>query len=677
MAKKTTENIEDIYPLSPLQQGMLFHSLLHEDSGVYLMQDRYRLKGKLHVENFLNAWKQVILFHPTLRASFSWKTQKQPLQIIHKAVDPFVEFIDLTEELEQQQETYIDDLLLDEQKTGLNLAKPSLIRVRLLKLGDDTYELVRSFHHILMDAWCISLVMLDVVNVYDALQKGQEPAIQKPRPFRHYIAWLHKRDKALDQAFWEKQLEGMDSPTPLVVEHAGRQSQYSQAVLVNDKSLYLDKEQTQALHQLCQQQRVTPNTLFQAVWGLLLARYNDNNDVLFGVTVSGRPPELPGVEAMIGLFINTLPLRIRIDENTTVSQWLNQLQDVNLALREYEHSSLVDIQGWSDFQRGEELFDSILVYENAPVDSRLLRDDLSISLDTMEHSVHTHYGLTVVILPEEELGMRISYDRSRFNDTVIERMLGHMRELVLQMIEAPTTRLASLELLTAAEKQQLVNEWNQTSANFPLDKTYSQLFSEQVKLYPEKIAAHHYSRTGQSEQLSYAQLNERANCLASALVNAGIGCDQTVAVLADRSLEFLASLIAIFKVGAAYVPLEVKHPAQRLAQILSLSDTPALLVSDRQHDLLNEVKTHLPTTPSFSQHTLTIESLWLEGNAIETQQTASPDDLAYVIFTSGSTGTPKGALVEQRGMLNNIFGKVPTLGLNCLLYTSPSPRDRG
>ncbi|MDN5513859.1 MAG: amino acid adenylation domain-containing protein, partial [Pseudomonas sp.] len=655
MTNKTANHLEDVYPLSPLQQGMLFQSLLHQESGVYLMQDRYRIGGDLAIEPFLEAWRQVIATHPALRTSFLWKTQKQPLQVVHRKIDDPVEYIDLEGLAAEQQEAHIQALLEQEQRNGFNLAKPPLIRVRLVRLGAGRHEMIRSFHHILMDAWCISLIMVDFIDAYAALRQGLSANIRKPRPYRDYIAWLQQQSVPEAQAFWQEQLQGLDAPTPLVIERQTRQSQYREAVLVDDTTIHFDAQQTRELTQFCQSRRITPNTLFQGAWALLLSRYSGMRDVLFGVTVSGRPPQLAGVEDMIGLFINTLPLRVRIDEQQDRTSWLQALQRHNLALREFEHSALVDIQGWSDFPRGEELFDSILVYENAPIDDKLFSGELSFNLDDMEHSVHTHYGLTVVVMPSERLAVRISYDRRRFARDSVERLLGHLRQIVLDILAEPSASLASLQLLSAQERQTLLVDWNRTQQPFPLDRTYASLFAEQVARQPDKTAVVCAGAT-----LSYAELDARASRIAAELIEAGAGPDQSVALLAERGLAHLTALIAILKAGACYLPLEIKHPPQRLAEILELSQAPLMLVGDNQGPLADDLCTRLGHA---APQCVSIEARWLQGAVPSLTPRGTPDDLAYVIFTSGSTGTPKGALVEQRGMLNNIFGKMPTLGL--------------
>ncbi|BBP64619.1 hypothetical protein PHLH5_21600 [Pseudomonas sp. Cab53] len=653
-AKTTGNPIEDIYPLSPLQQGMLFHSLLHEDSGVYLMQDRYRIGGAIDEALFLESWRQVVALHPSLRASFQWKSQKQPVQVIHREVKVPLDTLDLRGLAPHEQEARIRTLLEDEQKVGFNLSKPPLIRFRLVRLADESYEFIRSFHHILMDAWCISLVTVDFLKVYEALCNDRTPELKSPRPFRDYIQWLQRQDASKAEQFWRGQLQGLNAPTPLTVDNGVARDRYTDAVLVDDQLIHLSATQTQALAAFCRSRRITPNTFFQGVWSLLLSRYSGQQDVVFGVTVAGRPADLTGVAEMIGLFINTLPLRVSVDPNATLGDWLGALQGLNVDMRDFEHTPLTDIQGWSDFPRGETLFDSILVFENAPIDEQILEGGFQFSLEGMDHSVHTHYGLTVVILPGEQLGIRVSYDRERFEASTVQRLLGHIASLVEGMLAAPDAPLGSFELLAVEERQQLLGDWAVNPHDFPLDQSYAQLFAAQVAQRGDQVVAR-----CDDESLTYAELDRRSTRLAHALRDAGAGEDQLVALVAPRGLALLTMMIAVFKAGAAMLPLEVNHPPERLREILGLARAPLLVVSEAAGGLLEPLLSGLDQPPA----ALFAEACWKSCNDAPLPLLGRPQSLAYVLFTSGSTGTPKGVMIEQRGMLNNIFGKVPALGL--------------
>ncbi|WP_028301003.1 non-ribosomal peptide synthase/polyketide synthase [Oceanospirillum beijerinckii] len=675
MTQKSTqrENIADIYPLSPLQQGMLFHSLLQEDSGVYIMQDRYRIQGRIDVAAFEQAWQTVVDTHPALRTAFSWKSQKQPLQIVYKKVATPLTIIDLRGKDSQEQDNYIQDLLQREQRSGFNMAKPPLIRFRLVQRGEDDYELVRSFHHILMDAWCISLILVDFLKVYDALIKGVQPELEVPRPFRDYIAWLQKQNTDNARDFWQQHLQGLSSPTPVPVEKAARKNQYGESVLVEDTEINFSEAQSKQLHNFCRQHDLTPNTFFQGVWALLLSRYSGQNDVLFGVTVSGRPPSLAGVEKMVGLFINSQPLRVNLPKNTRVVEWLKNIQLDNLEMREYEHTSLVDVQGWSDFPRGEALFDTLLVYENAPFDRLILEGEFSFQWNGMQHGVHTHYGLTIVVMPHDELELKISYDYARFDRATIDAMLRHMRELALAMIAAPDAYLDKLDLLDKDEQQQLEHGFNRSQQDFPLEHGYPELFRQQVARCPEQIVA-----AFQGQTLSFAELDLRTNRLGHVIaagaaihsvnIDSAAGSSDSanhnvsrqdeflVALLGDRDLPLLSAMIATFKAGGAYLPLAPGLPDGRLQELFELSQAQVLVASESCRDRAEKLAAQRDC------HLVIVEDHWLQGNEAALPAISSPERLAYVLFTSGSTGTPKGVMVEQRGMLNNIFGKQPQAG---------------
>lgn len=645
--------IDDLYPLSPMQEGMLLHTLLRPHSGIYLMQQRYRWDGELDRNAIEHAWAQLLERHPMLRTGYWWQDGKAALQCVYHDTDPAFAWYDWRGLDEQTRQRQLDAVLDAECRQGFDMRRPPLTFLRIFHVAEQQYLIVRSFHHILTDAWCFGLLMADLFAHYQARVLGQPAARPLMPPFRDYIHWLQRQDTAVTQAFWTKELAGFAAPTPLVVDRPAAGEHAVEAVRNLDATLSI--AETSALTALCQQHQLTPNTWIQGAWALLLARYSGNDDVLFGVTVSGRPTDLPGVEDIVGLFINSLPLRVRVDDQQTVVPWLQALFAHNVELRAYEHAPLVDIQRWSEVEHGRALFDSLVVFENAPFDAGLADRQLDFNVDIYEDRVHTNYPMTVVLYPGDRLGIRLTYDAARLDSDAVQRMLDHLRQLLRQMVAQPHAPLGGLSLLTAAEQQTLLLDWNRSEVAFPLDQTYAALFARQVAARPTQIAA-----VCADASLSYTELDQRSNRLARALIEAGAGRDTLVAVAAERGLPLLTMMIAVLKAGAAYLPLDIKHPAQRLRDILELSAAPLVLASESAGPGLTQALDALAVAPRL----LRTEDIWLAGDASTLDTTGSPDDLAYVIFTSGSTGTPKGAMVEQRGMLNNIFGKVPTLGLD-------------
>ena len=646
------DRLQDLYPLSPMQQGMLLHTLLQPHSGIYLMQQRYSWDGELQRPAMEQAWRLFLERHPMLRTAFSWQDDHAPLQCLYRDTELAFDWYDWRHLDAEQQREAMDRMLADERQRGFDMSRAPLTHLRVFQLAEQRFSMVRSFHHILTDAWCFGLLMEDLLAIYQAVARQEPVARPHFRSFRGYMSWLTQQDMASAQNFWSNELAGFEEPTPLQVDIPVAQPDRAPEA-VGDCNLTLSVTRTQRLQQLCQQHQLTPNTWIQGAWALLLSRYSGNRDVLFGVTVAGRPTSLAGVEEMVGLFINSLPLRIDVDPEQPVIGWLQALLSHNAELRDYEFAPLVDIQRWSEIPRGRQLFDSLVVFENAPLDISSVKLD-SFSIDIYEDRVHTNFPMTVVLYPGDRLGIRLSYDQGRFAADTVQRMLGHLVQLLGEMLERPDAALGTLQMLPAAERQQLLVDWNQSAADFPLDRGYAALFAEQVQAHPQRLAA-----VCAGESLSYAELDRRANAIAHALQQAGAGPDTLVALAAERGLALLTMMIATLKAGAAFQALDIQHPPQRLAELLELSGAPLLLLDEKASGLLDAVLPGVTRQPTC----LVVQQLWHgEGAAVTYPHQA--DQLAYVIFTSGSTGTPKGALVEQRGMLNNIFGKLPTLDLN-------------
>ncbi|RMF32481.1 MAG: non-ribosomal peptide synthetase, partial [Chloroflexi bacterium] len=338
-------NIEAVYPLSPMQQGMLFHSLYAPESGVYVEQLSCTLRGDLDVPAFRRAWQRVVDRHAVLRTSFVWKQLDKTLQVVHRQVTIPLEQQDWRGLSPAQQQARLDAFLQQERRRGFDLSHPPLARLALMRTAEDAHIFVWSHHHILLDGWSLPLILGEVFALYEAFRQGRDLYLKPARPYRDYIAWLQRQDLAEAEAFWRETLAGFTAPTPLVVDRpveAGEAHKEAYGVLES----HLPATTTATLQALARQHRLTLSTVVQGAWALLLNRYSGEDDVVFGATVSGRPPDLPGVETMVGLFINTLPVRARIRPETPVVEWLRRLQAQLAAMRQYEYSPLVQVQEW-------------------------------------------------------------------------------------------------------------------------------------------------------------------------------------------------------------------------------------------------------------------------------------------------------------------------------------------
>lgn len=655
--------IEDIYPLTPMQEGLLLHTLLEPGQGLYFMQDRYRIDSALDHERFAQAWSAVVARHEALRASFVWNSGETMLQVIQRPEALDVEVLDWRGRNAETQERSLHGLLEQERLAGFALLERPPFHLRLIRLAEARYWFIMSNHHILIDAWCRGLLMSDFLDIYAALGEGRAPALAPAPRYRDYIAWLQRQDHERSGAWWRANLAGLERPTelpcdrPPLREHAGADG----GMQVGDRQLRLAPTEGARLRELAQRHGLTVNTLAQAAWALVLHRYSGDDDLLFGVTVAGRPLDQPEMQRTVGLFINSVPLRVRLPgvaSDTSVLAWLRALLEANLALREHEYLPLVEIQEASEVPKGQPLFDSLFVFENAPVDAAVLDRAQGLRATSDSGRTHTNFPLTVVCYPGDDLGLHLSYDRRYFDARTIERLLADFRRLLLAVAAGIEGRFAELALGDPAEHAFLLEHCNASARDYPLDQGYVRLFEAQVSAHPQRIAA----QCG-PHALSYAELNLQANRLGHRLRSVGIGFDDPVALLAERDLPLLGMMVGSFKAGAGYLPLDPTHPEERLGHILALSRARVLVCSAgcraQAEDLLEQLA--CVERPRL----LVWEDVQAAaGSVADLGIYSGPQHLAYIIYTSGSTGTPKGVMVEQAGMLNNQLSKVPYLGLD-------------
>ena len=647
--------IEDVYPLTPMQEGLLLHTLLEPGTGLYYMQDRYRINSALDPERFAQAWQAVIARHEALRASFCWNVGEDMLQVIHKPGNTPIEYLDWSNDPESEQEPRLQALLKQEREAGFDLLNQAPFHLRLIRVGEARYWFMMSNHHILIDAWCRSLLMNDFFEIYMALGEGRDAQLDTPPRYRDYIAWLQRQNLNEARQWWQQNLQGFERPTPIpsdrpfMRDHAGHG-----AMVVGDCYTRLDARDGAQLRELAQAHQLTVNTFAQAAWALVLRRLSGDRDVLFGVTVAGRPVDMPQMQRTVGLFINSIALRVKLPEDSqpcSVRQWLSGLLDSNMQLREYEYLPLVTIQEHSELPKGQPLFDSLFVFENAPVEVSVLDRAQSLKATSDSGRTHTNFPLTAVCYPGDDLGLHLSYDQRYFDETTVQGMLGEFKRLLLALVQGFHGDMADLPLIGEQEREFLVKGCNQSEHAYPLEHSYIELFEEQVAAHPQRIAA-----SCLDQQWTYDELNRRSNGLGHALIAAGVGLDQPVALLGERNLDLLGMIIGSFKAGAGYLPLDPGLPRPRLRSIIDLSRTPLLVCTEACREQAIEL------LEGFDCQLLVWEEIPARGENPGIH--SAPDNLAYVIYTSGSTGLPKGVMVEQRGMLNNQLSKVPYLNLS-------------
>ena len=639
------KNVEDLYPLSPLQQGMLFHTLYSPGTGAYLEQMSMTLRGPVHPDAFQRAWQAVVDRHPVLRTGFVWEGVPQPLQVVFRQAELPFTHADWRTLPADEQERRLAEELDRERADGLDLAKAPLLRVRLYRMTDDEHRWILTAHHMLLDGWSLPLVLGEFAALYDGFVRGEMPKLPARRPFREYITWLKRQDAGAAEAFWRARLAGFQAPTPLPLDRAPQRAG-TPAEGHAQEHAGLPPELAAAMESAARRLRVTPSGLMQCAWAAVLAAYAGERDVVFGATVSGRPPELPGVEEMVGMFINTVPIRIRIPRSGSVAEWIQAAHLEQAEARLYEHAPLAELRTWSQVPAESGLFETLLVYENYPVDALESGGDEPSPSDEPDafqvvsaHSPErTNYPLSLVAAPfHHAFRVTATYDPGRLRAESVRALLDGLARVLEQIAADPSRPVADLTPLGAEEEHRVTAGFNDTALGYPRDATVHALFQAAAARAPDALALVH-----EGERVTYAQLNARANRLARRLRALGVGPETSVGVCLERTPELVVALLAVLKAGGAYVPLDPNYPAERLGWMLEDSAAPVVVAQHRTSAAL----------PATDARVLLVDGERKEieresGDDLDSISTAA--NLAWTIYTSGSTGRPKGVQIEHRG----------------------------
>ncbi|MBB4781049.1 amino acid adenylation domain-containing protein/non-ribosomal peptide synthase protein (TIGR01720 family) [Streptomyces rapamycinicus] len=640
--------LEDVLPLTAVQEGLLFHAV-YDDAApdVYLVQLSFELEGPAAPARFRRAAEALVRRHPPLRAGFLHHGLSQPVQFVPREVPLRWHEADLRELDEEERHSELQRWLVEDRGTRFDLTRPPLIRFALFRLGDDRFHFVLTHHHILLDGWSLPLVVQEYFALYD--HDGDESALPRAVPYRTYLEWCGRQDRDAAREAWREAMAGLEEPTLLTSAAPGRTT-----VPPEEFSFDLPAELAEQLALRARGLGLTLNTLVQAGWGILLGRLTGRDDVVFGTTVSGRPAEIPGVESMVGLFINTVPLRLRMDPREPVSALLSRLQEEQARLLDHQHLGLVEIQRLAGIGSGE-IFDTTTVFENYPLDEgRLLDPTTELRTLSVDSYDATHYALALMVIPGERLHIRMGYQPDLLARESVESIAERLLRVLRMLVSDTDPQVGTVDPLAPGERQLMLRTWGgaRTEAAERTDAVLPLLFEEQVRRAPEAVAVVH-----RDTRLTYAEVNRRANRLARLLVASGAGAETRVALALPRSADMAVAVLAVLKAGAAFVPLDPDHPAERLAFVLADSRATLLVTEDGLAEDLP------PGAPSVERLVLgadgTVARLrGLPAHDLSDAERAFPLDArhpVYVIYTSGSTGTPKGVEVPY-GNVARLFG---------------------
>lgn len=629
--------VEKILTLTPMQSGMLFHSLLDKESNAYFEQLSLDVKGFIDIGHVEKSFNLLIERYEIFRAAFVYEAIANPCQVILLKRSASIHYYDVSNLSHEEKASYIEDFKIKDREKVFDLQKDMLIRLSIIKLGDKSYSMVWSHHHILMDGWCMSIIIKEFFTAYAMLLNNNSVTLPQVKPYSNYIKWLEGQDEGQALTYWEEYLKGYENQASVPYNPIAKKT----GMYKNEHMTFeLDQALVLKIDALARSSRVTLNTVFQAVWGIMLGRYNNIDDVVFGAVVSGRPSEVSGVESLVGLFINTVPVRVKWDGSSSFSDIVKSLYQASAAAKNHEYVSLAQIQAKTGMKQS--LVDNILVFENFPVEDEIKgqdkEDGLNFTVDNVEMFEQTNYDFNILVIPGKNISIKFSYNSLVYDASFVKSMEGHLKNLLEKVSACPDIRLGEIDILDSEERKHILYEFNDTKAPYPDNKMVYDYLEYQADNNPERIAA-----VFDNCSLSYGELNKRANQLARVLRSKGVKRDSVVGIMTERSPEMIIGIFAILKAGGAYLPISPDYPEDRISFMLSDSEAVLLLTQRRYREITGGVEV------------LDLEdgNLYM-GDGHNLERISGPHDLAYVIYTSGSTGKPKGAMIEHHSAVNRI-----------------------
>ncbi|WP_407562712.1 amino acid adenylation domain-containing protein [Streptomyces sp. 184] len=629
--------VEDVWPLSPLQEGMLFHAAL-AGSGpdVYTVQSALDIDGPLDPARLRASWQALLTRHAALRACFRQVSGAKMVQVIARDVELPWREEDLSSLTEDDARAELDRLTARRLAERIDLAAAPLMRFLLVRLGENRHRLVMTFHHILMDGWSMPVLLTELSAVYAA--GGDASRLKRVPSYGQYLAWLGRQDKDAARDAWQAELAGADEPTLVVPADPTRAAVFPEHVIAD-----VPEQVTKGLRDLARAEGLTLNTVVQGAWSLVLARLARRTDVVFGATAAGRPAELAGVESMVGLLLNTLPVRVRLDGGQPVLELLADLQRRQSELMTHQHLGLPEVQRLAG---PGAVFDTLVLYESFPPPpaGAATPEALTIRPSGMSRDA-AHYPLTLVVTPAgDRMRCKLDYRPDLFDRDAATAVFRRVVRVLEQVVADPSVRVGDVDVLDGGERASVVSGWNATELAVPSGSVPARI-EEWARRSPEAVAV----RCG-AEALSYGELDARANRLARYLLRLGVGRESRVGLCLPRGVEMVAAIVAVWKAGGAYVPLDPAYPAERLAFMVADSGAQVVLSAG---DLAPEGAVRLEEVAGE-----------IAAESAEPPATvADPGQLAYVIYTSGSTGRPKGVAVPHEGPANLAEAMRPVLGV--------------
>ena len=630
------KNIEKAYPLTPLQEGMLYVQDSDQNKGNYFLQTTIRYHGYTELKTVRDAMELLAVKHEVLRTRIEEHRAKKPFQTILS--DMVLECVEIDLRDNPMADAAIEEIKKCDIDRGFDFQTDSLIRMAVVRVLDNETKLIMSVHHIIMDGWCNALIFGDFAEYISRLTNGEtkgsianEIKQEKSASYAEYIGWRNLQNNSDALEYWKGFLEDYDGLV-VVPESMDKDN-------INQFSCQIIKEIPENVSMAAIKYGVTVNVISEAALGILLQQYNWTNDVVFSKVVSGRNADIVGIEKIAGLFINTIVQRIKTEPKTKIRDFLKKLNFESAESSKYDFiglSEILSIAGLNSKQA-----EILYLFQNYYVDEEKLLKQLGSTQDANIFDIESsreqvHYGISFAAgeSPTGGLMYAIMYQPEKYSKRDINKLLDQLEKIIIQLINFPDAKIEDIEVITESEKEKILLEFNNTATEYPCDRTIADLFEEQVMHTPDNISV-----VFGSEKLTYRELNEKVNQLAWKLREMGIKPNDYAAIMAERSIEMVVAVLGIIKAGGAYVPIDPTYPMDRINYILKDCSPKAILVYH------TNIETELPII------NMAIPEVWY-GNKNNPDRINDVNDIAYLIYTSGTTGTPKGVMLEHINVVN-------------------------
>jgi amino acid adenylation domain-containing protein/non-ribosomal peptide synthase protein (TIGR01720 family) len=641
------DEIEDIYPLSPMQEGMLFHWILNREMDMYCEQYLFDMNGTIDESLLKKSIEQLINRHEILRTAFVFNKLKQPHQVVLRHLETEIEVYDYSDM--QSKDKKIEELRVQQRRKGFDLTKGGAFRIVIVRTSHNSFKILFSFHHILMDGWCVQILMDELFEIYASIKNNIPVDMPEAHQFKEYIAWLDKQDRKEHLEFWSNYTKKAQSVTVLPYQNADENINNCN---INTYNCSFNKKITDGLKNIVISNNTTLYNVFQCIWGVLLSKYNMGRDVAFGTVVSGRTSEVKGIEKMIGLFINTVPVIMSVENKQSFRTMVLKMQKAQLSIDRHSVCTLADIQNQS--RMGKDLISNIVIFENYPVNEKLKSEDnfklLGFNCVAAKGYSKTNYDFSLMIIPDDELQIQVDYNSNKFKEKSIVRIIEHLTKVAQTVVDNCDIRIEDIDIVTDEDIRFLQDKVNNTICDIPNMSSIHDTFAKKAEIYNNKIALEY-----KDEKLTYQQVDLKSDAVARELIRRGLRGNQIVGVLMNRSCNMILTLLGILKAGAAYVPIDGSNPKQRIEYILKNSDAKFLFVDESNADKIEYNGSKIPIKDIVENAVKTGDDINYRNNI---------NDLAYMIYTSGSTGKPKAVCIEHKSVINFINGIKRALPFN-------------